>query len=243
MKFRSLFLTALITVTLVGCGKLRTSRLGKPIGDFSGIGAFEEPSYPSLNSNELTIAQRVCASLKAKRISLETNPGAIAYYFNQEQRDCKNTITETQKFISNILKIETELEYSTKDVTKFYRYVVTDETQSIKLMCESILDISTELNTKKISNTIGILDKLFTISFFVDKKSSYDSIRIFTRVRDAKGSYNLDNAQEIKVATNAAQLGAAFIGVEKERNHYVACNGLEFSTVKETWLSAVAPIP
>lgn len=243
MKYGLLsILFIIISSSLLGCGKLRDTRLGNAVGDFGGIGSIEEPPQRNLNQNELQIAQRVCLSLKSKRLSLEASPGAIAYYFNLEQRDCRNKIVGTEQFIANIVLLGTELEYSVSGVSNYFVDVVTDKTQSITQLCESVLDLSTVLNTKKISNTTALLDKLYTVQFSVSD-NSYDTLQVTTRIKNANGSYMPFNSAEIKIATNETQLGAKFIGVEKERSHYIACNGLEFSTVKETWLNAVTPIP
>lgn len=234
------FLTLILTFAIIGCGKVRDTRLGTSVKDITGIGALEEPPQKNFTASELTIAARVCSSLKSKRLALIAAPGTVAYYFQLERKDCKNKTIESSKVLANIVAVGTELEYSSATSINYFTDVITDQSPALLEICNATLATSTE--AKKISNTIALGNKLFTVAFST-AENTYDTVEVFTRVRNAQSAYVLDNAESIAVATNAAQLGEKYIGVEKERSHYVACNGREFTTMKENWLSAVTIIP
>lgn len=240
---RILCITTLSFLVLAsGCGKVRSQRLfGSKSGIFSGIGSIEEPVQRNLNQTELVIANRVCSSLKTKRSTLEPQSGKLLYVFKQERRDCSNTLKEAVKFNALVLLVTGDLEYSTSDVTNYFIDVVTDKTPAIASICEQVMDTSTVLSTKKISNANVVLDKLFTVAFSVDA-NAYDTLQITTRIKDSTGAFSPAHSEEITIATNAAQLGAQFIGVEKDRTQFTPCSGKQFSTLKESWVTALNPL-
>ncbi len=234
--------TLALALTMSGCGKVRSSRLFSANGIFSGIGGLSEPTQRNLNQTELAIANKICAALKTKRTTLEATPsGSVAYRFNLENRDCSNKVISSQNITTSILNAGTDLEYSTSDVSNYFIDVVTDNSPFIASVCSQVLDTSTTIDKKVISNSIVLLDKLYTVTFTVDA-NSYNTIEVTTRMKDSNGAFSPLNSQSIKVATETSQLGAKFIGVEKERSMFTACNAKTFTTQKETWINAVSPL-
>lgn len=225
-----------------GCGKIRTQRLySSKDKDYTGIGAYEEPIQRNLNKDELQVANRICSSLKTKRLSLEALVDKVDFNFSIEKRSCKNIVTESKKFSAKIRMISGDLEFSSEDELDYFTNVITDKTDFFHSLCEQVLDTSTALESKKISNFIIESNKLFKFSLVVNE-DSFDTFQVITRTQNSKGAFDLARFEEVAIATNASQLGNNNIGVEKIRRELTPCSGSEFSTKQETWLkSTVTP--
>jgi hypothetical protein len=232
----------ILAVVISGCGKLRSQRLlGVKVPIPGQIGTIQTPPQRNLTVSELGIASDICLALKAKRADLETKSGKLIYVFALERRNCSNAIVETSNLNALIELITGDLEYSTSDVSTFIVDVVTDKTPAIANICEQIFDTSTKLETKKISNTIVLLAKMYTASFSVNAQA-YDTIDITTRIQNSTGAFVPTMAEHIAISTTDSQLGASFKGVEKERTQQTVCKGTEVSTIKESWVKALSTI-
>jgi len=241
MKTSLIFLTLISTLALTSCGKLRSTRLGSKVPDLGNIGALTEPPRNFLEKNtEIDVARKICQSLKSKRDSLEAAPGVESYYFASEQTNCQK-VTTNRNFIANISGAAGYLEYTSNETTELFTDVITDLSPAIKMICESVL--SDASNNRDIPNYSRVQEKSYTAKFYISKTDiPYYTMEIITRLKDAKGSYNISNGQLITIATEASQLGAKFIGVEKERSMFIACNANEVKTMKETWLKSVTSL-
>ncbi len=218
-----------------GCGKLRDQRAGVSLKNiFKGIGGLEEPTQHSLTATEILIATHICTSLQTKRNSLITHAGSIAYTFNVQRNDCNNKSTETSKQTFPIVLAGTDLEYST--TINYITDVVTEKTSALSAICKVMLDAGNTAKDVSNSNIVG--DKLFTVAFLVSA-DKYETVQITTRLKDSKGSFNPLNSEEIKIATDASQLGAKYVGVEKVRIQNTPCSGTQVSTLQETWVGSI----
>ena len=129
-----------LTLTLVGCGKLRSQKLFAAIKKNGNIAGLEEPVQHILKLSELKIAQRLCNSLKTKRTILEaaltgTPPKAIAYSFSLERRNCKNAVIESIGLNAQILLVSNDLEFSTNQSASYFIDVNSDKSVEIAPIC------------------------------------------------------------------------------------------------------------
>jgi hypothetical protein len=233
IKMKTSILIFLLILT--GCGKVRTQRLFSfKEKDYTGIGAYEEPAQRSLTKDELQMANRICTSLKSKRMALEPLADKMVYHFSSEKRNCKNVLIESKKLSAIIRMISGDLEFSSEDEVEYFTNVITDKTDFLRTLCEQVLDTTTALDQKTISNFTIHSNKLFKFSLIVSS-DSFDVFQVMTRTQDAKGAFIPTSFEEIVIATNVSQLGANNIGVEKNRSELIPCAGGEFTTKKATW--------
>ena len=229
---------------LISCGKLASKRgLGKV--NNGNIAGLVEPVQHNLKLAELKIAQRICTSLKSKRVILEaaltsTPPKEVAYTFSLENKNCQDKTIEKINIYSKILLISKDLEFSTNDSSNYFIDVITDNSTAITKICTEIFNTKTPtLEEKVISNADVVMDKIYFVTLTTNDQG-FDTIQINTKIANASGGYNQLNAQLISFFTDASQVvDIKNIGAEKERSQYKKCDGNAFTTQKQIFVRSV----
>ena len=164
---------------------------------------------------------------------------SVSYDFALERKSCKGVVVETKSLTAQISLISNELDYSTNQTSNYFIDVITDKTIGLSHICTEILDTSTSLETKIISNAEILSNRIYLVALTTDDKA-FDTIQLNTKTANATGGFNPLNTQVISLYTDLTQVSdSKNIGVEKERSQYVLCVGREYTIQKETFVRSV----
>ena len=219
----------LLVSALIGCKgtneKLETTE---------GIGSITTPKERNYTTSELVIGRRICESLKHKRELFETLTNMQEQFrFRGELKNCDNPVVfGQQEFTATISTVSsTDFEYVASR-SSYFKDVVTDQNGAMKLLCDSLSKSNTVSNTMLSGSSYLVINLLIS--------NGYDRYEVSKRSKDSSGNYSLVSTEAVSVITMKTQADEKFFGVEKERVRYSTCSGSkDFSTIKQTWLTAL----
>lgn len=229
MKIASLILIS--AALLSGC------KAAKDLSEkVEGIGGIEQPKERNYTASELTIGRRICSALKHKRELFETvTDMQEKFRFRGETKVCDNpnpfNMTEFTVAISNVSS--TDFEYvATVNRANYFKDVVTDQTGAMKMLCDNLAKSDT------VSNKMLSGSSYLTVNLLISE--GYDRFDVLKSSKDSAGNYRLVSTETISVITQKAQADEKFFGVEKVRIRNTTCpNSKDFSSLKQTWVSAL----
>lgn len=202
----------------------------------TGIDGLETPKSHDFSTAEIEIAQRICINIKKKREWLAGNfyPMAEKFQFNLELKTCEGTTpyfnAPFEAAISNVNP--TYLEFIANQET-YFRDIVTDQAGGMKPLCDIAFSYGPVKNTQPVGSYVLVYNILIN--------NGFDRVEISKQVKNDKGNWNLAGIETIEFISQKAQAESKFIGVEKERILKKNCDGVKFSSIKQTWLKAVTP--
>ena len=201
------------------------------------IGGIEQPKERNYIVSELTIGRRICSALKHKRQLFETVTNMEEKFrFSGETKACDNptpfNVAEFSVAISNVSSTDYEYVATSNNRTNYFKDVVTDQNGAMRALCDNLL------KSDEVSNTWLSGSSYLTVNFLISE--GYDRFDVLKRSKDSTGNYNLVSTESISVITQNAQADKKFFGVEKIRIRNTSCpNSNDFSSVKQTWLTAL----
>ncbi|MFA6237780.1 MAG: hypothetical protein WC635_10670 [Bacteriovorax sp.] len=197
-----------------------------------GLGGITAPAPRNYTVNELEIGKRICSNLKKKREFFEgLSNEKEQFKFRAELRDCNNTLYNAELFLATISNANsTEPEYIALRDT-YFKDVTTDQSGIMKSQCDLLIQ------SDVVANNIISGNYKYTINLMID--GGFDTYQVVKARKNADGSYGILSSESVKLISNSTQASLKFLGVEKDRVRYTACEGKKYSTVRQIWVEAV----
>jgi len=196
-------------------------------------GGLTSDSDRNFTPSELEIGRRICSNLKTKRERYESGSYNKQFRFRSELRNCDDGVWFNQLFLAQISNLNTNgPEYvSTLTRDNYISDIVTDQTAVLRQVCDSMIV------TDSVSNTIKNGNFKYTLRFLI--VDNYDRYELIKNQKDSNGNYTPISAEAVSLITQSSPFSREYLGVEKERSRYSACDARRFKTMKQTWIEGI----
>lgn len=198
----------------------------------TGLGGIKAATPRNYTASELEIGRRICSNLKKKREFFESLSNEKEQFrFRAELRNCDDGIYNNAIFVASISNANsTEPEYIASR-ENYFKDVTTDQSGVMKTLCDSMIQ------SEVISNNILSGNFKYSVNFLIAE--GHDTYQVIKARKSPSGQYDTLSTEAVALISNKKQAALKFLGVEKDRVRYTACDGKRFQTLRQTWLEPV----